>query len=46
MNYCTEPSYFLDDEEYELKMQKMKDPELNLGEQVIDDRLDLKPLRL
>ena len=46
MDYCTEPSYFLDDEEYELKMQKMKDPELNLGEQVIDDRLDLKPLRL
>ena len=46
MNYCTEPSYFLDDEEYELKMQKMKDPELNLGEQVIDDSLDLKPLRL
>ena len=46
IDYCTEPSYFLDDEEYELKMQKMKDPELNLGEQVINDRLDLKPLRL
>lgn len=46
IDYCTEPSYFLDDEEYELKMQKMKDPELNLGEPKEDKGLDLKPLKI
>lgn len=46
MDYCTEPSYFLDEEEYELKLEKMKSPDLDLGEQNTNDRLDLNPLKI
>lgn len=46
IDYCAEPSYFLEDEEYSEKLESMKESELNLGEVKQDNGLDLKPLKL
>lgn len=46
IDFCTEPDNFLTDEEYQEKLENMKDSELNLGEPKDDKGLDLKPLKL
>lgn len=46
IDYCIEDDYFLTDEEYEEKLESMKDSELNLGEAKDNDDLDLKPIKL
>lgn len=46
IDYCTEDSWFLNDEEYNKKLDNMKDWELNLGEGLPDVELDLKPLNI
>lgn len=44
IDLCSEPSYFLTDEEYNAKIEAMKDNELDLGTQTVSDELDLRPL--
>lgn len=46
IDFCTESENFLTDEEYQEKLDSMKDTELNLGEPKEDKGLDLKPLKL
>jgi hypothetical protein len=46
IDFCTEPENFLTDEEYQEKLDNMKDPELYLGEPKEDKGLDLKPLKI
>lgn len=46
IDFCTEPDNFLEDVEYEEKLENMKDSELNLGEPKEDKGLDLKPLKI
>lgn len=46
IDYCTEPDYFLSEEEYQEKLDKIKDWELDLGEPIPEIPLDLKPADL
>lgn len=46
IDYCIEDDYFLTEEEYEQKLESMKDKELNLGDANTNTELDLKPLKL
>lgn len=46
IDYCIEDDYFLTEEEYEQKLESMKDKELNLGDANTNTDLDLKPLKL
>lgn len=46
IDFCTEPENFLTDEEYQEKLDSMKDSELYLGEPKEDKGLDLKPLKI
>lgn len=46
IDYCIEDDYFLTEEEYEEKLESMKDKELNLGNANTNTELDLKPLRI
>lgn len=46
IDYCIEDDYFLTEEEYEEKLESMKDKELNLGDANTNTELDLKPLKL
>ena len=46
IDYCIEDDYFLTDEEYEEKLISLSDSELDLGEQIVSNQLDLKPLKL
>ena len=46
INYCTLEDSYLTEEEYEEKLESMKDKELNLGNANTNTELDLKPLKL
>lgn len=46
INYCTLEDSYLTEEEYEEKLESMKDKELNLGNVNTNTELDLKPLKL
>lgn len=46
IDYCTLEDSYLTEEEYEQKLESMKDKELNLGDANTNTELDLKPLKL
>lgn len=46
IDYCTEDDNFLSEEEYNDKLENMKEWELNLGSSIPDVPLDLKPADL
>lgn len=46
IDYCTLEDSYLTEEEYEEKLESMKDKELNLGDANTNTDLDLKPLKL